>query len=353
VNDDPQQIPHAPVSEIDRADYDCAQLIIRKAKQFDAQYKPYEKAVTRSNLIAVEIDARTKEKQQLTRTSRALNISQLPTRLQDTVRAIDQCLEQLRTQMAPPIAAEATVNLQYTMEIPAPTPTERNNDPQKQPDKPYLTKKHEDIFRKVPDVHYSWYRNLYQELSKIQIDTPRYYAACNLLDDLEFEMEMIRMGYDIIPLFKAYQSMSTDKLLDLKPHILINQDVSSQQDPDFAQQFTELDKQTLTLSGQFKEYLLMVKLTATLRHYAAMPATERTKNPFNPLKDPQYNSLKHHRGFLLGLWECLEEFIRNLFLSETKRQDRQTNYPGCLFSTRSQRMVEETVSMLFQSVPAS
>lgn len=340
---DLSQLNSAPIDILDEGNFETAQTIIPLCDQFYKVYQDYGAAKHEFKILSAQLSSCQTAKHALSQKLKGFD-----------ERALDQHL------MAAKIAIEQTLRaIKDLINQPADSPTEPDvllpkPDPADSPLPPIssLAKKHGEIYNKVPNQFYRWYHNLYIELSRLPINSPDYYAACNLLDDLEFELEMRAMGYDPTPLFTIYQCLDTAALLRLKPAIWIEQENHAEVPQAYARLFEELDQSIRKLAGLDREYFLLTKLYKTLYQYALLPEAERNSTPFNPFNDPQYDALKHHRSGLMRLLEKIEAILRSLF-GRLSKNEQPGCYPGCLFKPAPQKMVERVLGEIFIPSTAS
>ena len=206
---------------------------------------------------------------------------------------------------------------------------------------------------KSPSNIQTWYQELYQATQSVSNNELHTNQATHLLHDILFELDY-KKERDVL---HAYMRLCPTPLLDSTQLLVLKPTVPVVDTPlNEANVFTDCPN---ILKPFYQHYLKLKKehpIEAALFldaissiHQLLIHSKSETKSTvisqFPSLgKDPRYEPLKRHRGFL-KLWEQLEDVCRLLIGKITGQPEHEYSKRPCFFKTKSAYLIEKADSL--------
>lgn len=205
------------------------------------------------------------------------------------------------------------------------------------------------LLENLPSDIQNWYTELYQAGQLELTNELILHKFCHLIKDILFELEN-KNHQDIL---REYMRLCPEplqginNLLEFKPGLII---LNNSTDLDCIEKLkphylhcTRLKKTHPIEAELMTQALQSIQLILTHSNENKKPLLDYLIPKIST--DPRYLPLKRHRGFL-RVWEAIEDFFKMLIGKITGKPTYTYNQTPCLFSTRSNRILEKEEGLL-------
>lgn len=208
-----------------------------------------------------------------------------------------------------------------------------------------------------PTVLSRWYGELINKLITGNLDENACKQGCQLLRDIQFELEQVNFDFSVL---RQYQRIcpepgqSIDQLLALKPAIFLeDQQLAPVKNRRLGTLLLALNQQHGRLQNNYPKEAELLRQAIYNLHSMALVAENNPKdstlaNISNCMRDPRYEPLTRHRGFL-KVCQWLAELSSSIFSLFQREQAR--NYRQSLFfkPTRTEQLLQTATTEVFSS----